>query len=188
MAIEKYTTCTEILEGKSPNVVSYYAASTAAEIRADLQENRSQLVNVCMNLTSDFNKSSVIRASNAFLARSTYIVGKRKYDRRGTVGTHNYENIYHADELAEVVSLLKGEGYLVLAVDNQDKYNPVSMWDADIPEKTAFVYGEEQRGLSDEDIALCDGMVFIQQKGSVRSLNVAQAAACLMSEYTRRHG
>lgn len=188
MPITKYAVANELENSATSNVADMYKDWTTAEIRADLQEGRSDLVNVCMNLTSDFNKSSVIRANNAFLGQAVYIVGKRRYDRRGTVGTHSYENVYHAHELAEVVSLLKEDGYTVLAVDNQAQYNPVNIWDAELPAKVAFVYGEEQRGLADEDIALCDGMVFVQQKGSVRSLNVAQAAACLMSEYTRRHG
>lgn len=101
---------------------------------------------------------------------------------------HHYENVYHAETLLEVIELLKSESYTVLAVDNQEQYNPVSLWEAELPEKTAFVYGEEQRGLAAEEIELCDGMVFINQRGAVRSLNVAQAAACVMSEYVRRHG
>lgn len=187
MSITKYAVANEI-DSTNANVIELYKSWTTEEIRADLQENRSSMVNVCMNFTSDFNKSSTIRSSNAFLGRAVYIVGKRRYDRRGTVGMHHYENVYHAETLLEVIELLKSDGYTVLAVDNQEQYSPVSLWDAELPEKTAFVYGEEQRGLAAEEIELCDGMVFINQRGAVRSLNVAQAAACVMSEYVRRHG
>ena len=169
------------------NVSDIYKDWTQAEIRADLDARRTQLVNICMNLTKDFNKASVIRANNAFLGSSVYLVGSRHYNRVGAVGTHRYEHVYSADNLEEVVKKLHQEGYVVYAVDNVESYKPKNIWDVVFPEKSAFVYGEEQRGLQPEDIVLCDDMVYISQVGSVRSLNVAQAAACVMSEYSRQH-
>lgn len=185
MAITPYPVSDE--RPANPNVADLYSNSTLAEIRADLETKRTPLVNICMNLTSDFNKSSVIRANNAYCGKAVYLVGNRKFDRRGAVGTQHYEHVFHADTLEEVVSLLREDGYTVYAVDNQDSYLPVNLWDAELPERVAFVYGEEQKGLDADSIALCDGMVFSSMYGSVRSLNVAQAAAVFMSEYARRH-
>ncbi len=182
ISVIEYTT-----DRLSSNVQQQFMNLTAEQIKEATAGGRSELVNVCMNLTSDFNKSSVIRASNAFLARETYLVGARKYDRRGTVGSHHFEVIKHADTLEEVVEHLHSEGYSVFAVDNGPLLDPVALYDVEFPEKTAFVYGEEQRGLASEEIALCDGAVYVPQRGSVRSLNVAQCASVLMSEYTRQH-
>lgn len=53
--------------------------------------------------------------------------------------------------------------------------------------KSAFVYGSECDGLPQEIIDKCDEMIFIRQDGSIRSLNVAQAAACVCCEYSRRY-
>ena len=172
---------------RAVNVQEQFLNMEAHQIREALENGRSALVNVCMNLTSDFNKASVVRSSNAFLARETYMVGGRKYDRRGTVGMHHFEVIKHADTLQEVVEHLHSEGYTVYAVDNGPLLDPIALYDVQFPEKSAFVYGEEQRGLTSEEIALCDGAVYVPQRGSVRSLNVAQCASVLMSEYTRQH-
>lgn len=169
------------------NVVDQFQNMEPEQIREAIENGRSDLVNICMNLTSDFNKSSVVRSSNAFLCRETYFVGNKRYDRRGTVGMHHFEVIKHADTLEEVVEQLHSEGYTVWAVDNGPLVDPVALYDVQFPRKTAFVYGEEQRGLASEEIALCDGAVYIPQRGSVRSLNVAQCASVLMSEYTRQH-
>lgn len=174
-------------EKLSVNVMNKFLNMEAAQVREATENGRSALVNVCMNLTSDFNKSSVVRAANAFLARETIMVGRRRFDRRGTVGMHHYEVVKHADNLEEVIDYLHAEGYTVFAVDNTPSMNPSAVYDLDLPEKSAFVYGEEQAGLSEESIALCDGAVFIPQRGVVRSLNVAQAAAVMMSEYARQH-
>lgn len=181
------TTFTYETNQLSDNVIAEFKNMLPHQIKEALENGRSELVNVCMNLSSDFNKSSVIRSSNAFLCRETIMVGKRRYDRRGTVGTHHFEIVKHADTLEEVVEYLHADGYKIWAVDNVPEHNPQAVYDVDLPIKSAFVYGEEQRGLSPEEIALCDGMVYIPQRGVVRSLNVAQAAAVMMAEYTRQH-
>ncbi len=168
------------------NVKEIWKKWSCEEIRADLQKNRSGMVNICQNLTSDFNKSTIIRSHNAFLGKSVYMVGKRKYDKRGTVGTYHLETVYHADNFKEVFDLLKADGYLILAVDNIEKYNPIALTDVTFPYSTAFVYGEENRGLDKETIDMCDAMIYIKNIGSVRSMNVGCAASCCMYEYSRQ--
>lgn len=187
MAIRPYLVNLENKQSANPNVADMYRDWTLSEIRADLDTRRKPLINICMNLTKDFNKASVIRANNAFLGSHVYLVGARHYNRVGTVGTHLYEHVSSSDTLSELVDMLHEDGYTVYAVDNIESYNPKNLWDVEFPEKSAFVYGEEQRGLSAEEIEMCDDMIYISQIGSVRSLNIAQAAATIMSEYSRQH-
>ena len=71
--------------GDNRNVINKYKDWVNAEIRADLQKNRSQCVNIFINLSGDFNKASAIRSHNAFLGKEVYIVGRRRYDIRGAV-------------------------------------------------------------------------------------------------------
>lgn len=187
MAITQYSFGQNLAAAASNNVRDIYKEWTAAEVRADLQKNRTDLVCVCQNLTSDFNKSSVIRSNNAFLGKEVYIIGRRKYNTVGDVGTRHYEKVLHADNLREVADKLHDDGYTVYAVDNQMEYHPVNLWDEDFPRKSAFVFGEEQRGLSQEEIEMCDKMIYVAMYGSVRSLNVASCATVIMAEYSRRY-
>lgn len=184
--IEEYVVNMDLEQPANANVADMYRESTLQEIRADLDTKRTGLVSIFMNLTHDFNKASGIRANNAFSGNSVYMVGARRYNRKGAVGTYQYEHVFHADTLEELVEKLHADGYKIFAVDNIASYDPENIWDVDMPEKSAFVYGEEQRGLGESEINLCDGMVYISQTGSVRSLNVAQAAAVVMAEYSRR--
>lgn len=187
MAITPYAVATENENAKNANVADIYREWTMAEIRADLNTKRNEAVQIFMNLTSDLNKASGIRANNAFSGKAVYIVGKRHYQRTGTVGTHQYEHVFHAETLAELVEMLHNDGYTIYAVDNLSDHNPRNIWDVEYPAKSAFVYGEEQRGLQPDEIALCDEMVYINQTGSVRSLNVASASAVVLAEYSRQH-
>ena len=180
MAITQYSFGKNLAAAASNNVRDIYKEWTAAEVRADLQENRTDLVTVLMNVTHDFNKASAIRSNNAFLGKEVYIIGRRKYNTCGDVGMRHYETVYHADTLQETVDKLHQKGYTVYAV-------PVNLWDEDFPRKSAFVFGEEQRGLSQEEIEMCDKMIYVAMYGSVRSLNVASCATVIMAEYSRRY-
>lgn len=187
MAITQYSFGNNLAAAASNNVRDIYKEWTAAEVRADLQKNRTDLVTVLMNVTHDFNKASAIRSNNAFLGKEVYIVGRRKFDPRGAVGCKKYERVLHADTLQEVVDKLHDDGYTVYAVDNQMEYHPANLWDEDFPRKSTFVFGEEQRGLSQEEIEMCDKMIYVAMYGSVRSLNVASCATVIMAEYSRRY-
>lgn len=177
----------EDLAGRNSNVSDKYKGMTVEAIRLDLDNNRSKMVNVCVNTGSDFNLSSVIRSGNGFACGATIIAGRRKWDRRGAVGTHHYEHVFLSPDVFKVIEKLKDDGYSVFPVDNTPEFHPVSIYRMNFPEKSAFLYGEESNGLSMDVVQACENnSVYIPQYGSVRSLNVACAATVLMYEYNRQ--
>lgn len=175
-------------DGASQNVIDKYKSMMTEAIRLDLDDIRSELINVYVNTGHDFNLSSGIRSGNAFAVKASIVAGRRKFDRRGTVGTHHYEHVLHASDIFEVIKALKNDGYTVIPVDNTPEFQPRAINHTELPVKTAFVYGEEGAGLSREVVAACNGNpVFLEQRGSVRSINVAVAASICMYEYNRQH-
>lgn len=184
--ITQYTYGVNTYASEKNNVIQMYKKWNAEEIRADLDPRRSKLVTIFENIDHNINISCAIRSNNAFLGSSVYVVGRHKLDRRGTVGTHHYEHVYYADTLDEVIDKLHDDGYYVYAVDNWPEYHPKNLIDTELPEKSAFLFGEEQFGLSKASIDKCDDMLYIQQFGSVRSMNVSCAASCIMYEYTKQ--
>ncbi len=172
--------------GKNKNTIDIYKNWMEKEIRADLDKRRTESVLIFNNFQHNINIACGIRSNNAFLGKSVYIIGRRRYDKRGSVGVHHYEHVYHSDTLEEVVDYLHSLGYIIYAVDNIMEYHPVNILEEDFPKKSAFVFGEEGNGLSKSEIELCDRMVYIEMFGSVRSLNVACAAAVVEYEYSRR--
>lgn len=185
--IEQYSYGLNQEASQNNNVLDIYKTWSAEEVRADLDNRRTDVVSVLSNTTHDFNAAAAIRSNNAFLGKCVYIVGRRRYDKRGAVGCHKYEHVFHADTLSEVIDKLHEDDYTVYAVDNQMEYCPQNLYDVDFPIKSAFVYGEERRGLAREEIEACDGMIYVGMYGSVRSLNVATCAAVVLAEYTRRY-
>lgn len=170
------------------NVNDYYKDWEVDAIRADLDTNRSPLISVFINLSGDFNKATGIRNHNHFCGREIWLVGNKQYDRRGTVGTHHYENIHHAEFFADVV--LANPGYKIVAVENNitlDKPT-YSVVDYEFPEKTMLVFGEEKSGIPEVILELCHDLVYIPNRGSVRSLNVGTASGIMMYEYSKQRG
>ncbi|MDO5044855.1 MAG: TrmH family RNA methyltransferase [Coriobacteriia bacterium] len=173
--------------GSPKNVVDAYRDKLVSEICSDLDARRSPCIIICMNVSGDFNKASIIRASNAFLAQEVIIVGKRRIDRRGAVGTHHYEHISHKEDTSFFADLIN-QGYTIFPIENVPEFNPQRIDTFELPYKCAFVFGEELLGLSEDLVKQCNGAtLYIPQYGSVRSINVAQAAAIALYEYTRQH-
>ena len=61
------------------------------------------------------------------------------------------------------------------------------MHDWDLTRSVALIVGNEMRGVSDEALALADGLVEIPMVGMVQSLNVSVASAvCLYEAFRQR--
>jgi tRNA (guanosine-2'-O-)-methyltransferase len=61
-----------------------------------------------------------------------------------------------------------------------------SVFDIDWTQPSAIILGNEQRGVSDEALNICDHMISIPMFGMIESLNVSVAAAVVLYEATRQ--
>jgi len=100
------------------NIIDHYHYWNDDAIKADLNTKRHNFSVVCCNIGNDFNIATVIRNANAFLAKEVIIYGHKKYDRRGTVGTHHYTNFHHVRTIDNLGYLDKMNDYIEL---NRDK-------------------------------------------------------------------
>ncbi len=62
-----------------------------------------------------------------------------------------------------------------------------SLFDADLPARTALVFGAEGDGLSAALVAAADMRLTIPGSGAVESLNIASSAAVCFAEWRRQH-
>lgn len=169
------------------NVIDYYKEWENDQIKADLDTRRLPFVVGFENISGDFNKASGIRNSNAFLAKESWIIGKRQWDRRGAVGTHNYIHLKYAPSLDDIYL---NQPYIRdmrwVAVDNVPGAIPITeyTWNPN----TFMIFGEEARGVSPMGLGMADDVVMIPQLGSVRSLNVSVASGIIMYDYAFKLG
>lgn len=166
------------------NVIDYYKYWKEDAIRASLDEKRHNFSVVCQNIQRDFNIGSVIRNANAFLAKEVIIYGSKKWDRRGSVGTHHYENLKYAKSLEELAPYIKGKK--IISIDNIPSATPIEAYEYYPDKNYVFVFGEENSGIDKEIINISDSVLYISQYGSVRSLNVGCASSIAMYDYVNK--
>lgn len=164
------------------NVIDVYKFWEHEAIVADLNTRRSELVVVCENFAYDFNIATVIRNCNAFLPKYIWIVGRKKYDRRGTCGTHKYEHIRHAEHIDQVIA--EHPAHRVVVLDNIPESASITNYDWNA--QTIMIFGQESIGVSNKSLAYADDVVYIPQVGSTRSINVGCASAIALYDYSTK--
>jgi len=139
-----------------------------------------------VNIEGDFNLSTMIRNANFFGFKSVHYIGKKKWDKRGSVGTHHYTPIYYHKDESSFISQCSTR--TLIAVENnipQYNYKTVNLFDYEFTNLSnpIFLFGEENRGLSDWILDRADIIMTIPNYGSVRSLNVGTTSGIVMFHY-----
>ena len=173
------------------NVLDHLKTKTVPEIKEYYINNTIPAASAMMHVTGDFNLSTLIRNSNFFgYEKVFYVGGKKHYDRRGTVGTHNYIDITFIKTEEEFVKTIKDQGYTLISIENNVNYECSNLFQfmdnvnvKDI--KPIFIFGEEQKGLSDYILDNSEHILTISGKGTVRSLNVGTASGIVLGYYSK---
>ena len=167
------------------NVIDRFKNMPDEEIKKELQRT-AHPVAVCMEQwQGDFNISTLIRNANAFNVEKVFYFGRRRYDRRGTVGTHNYTEIQFLDGGYDQLETLKDQ-YTFVGIDNNVCQKTFKLGEFDwnmISKPPLMIFGEEGTGLTQKVIQMCHILVEIPQYGSVRSLNVGTSSGVLLYDY-----
>lgn len=165
-------------EGDHRNVVDKYRYWSVEAIREDLAKNRSDLHIAIENLEHDLNIGSIVRTGNAFNVGAVHIVGRHKWNRRGTVMTDRYLEVFFHPSPEDLAEWAEENDYELVAVDNLP--GSTQLEKTDLPQRCLLVFGQESNGLTPHLLQKCAKAVYIPQFGSTRSMNVAAAAAIAM--------
>ena len=102
---------------------------------------------------------------------------------KASAGVALHAPILRCATAADGVRLLHDAGFTVIGLRADAA---ASLWSVDLPERVAFVLGNESEGLSAAVVKELDGDVGVPLAGGVESLNVAVAAGVLCYELARR--
>lgn len=165
------------------NVHDHLKPLSNEEIKAKLKEQSLPFAVLMTQLEHDFNIGCVIRSANGFGAREVFYYGKRHYDRRGALSCYKYLDVNYLPTMNDIVALK--DKYVFVALENNINRNCVDIKDFAWSNKPCLILvGEENKGLPDEILDLCDHFVYIDMgRGSVRSFNAAVASSIAMYDY-----
>ena len=88
-----------------------------------------------------------------------------------------------AENFARALDAVKEAGYWVIGFAPESQH---SLYERDLPEKTAVLLGGEEKGLRVLTRKKCDFLVALPMKGKMQSLNVSVAGAIALYELLRR--
>ena len=149
----------------------------------------------CINITGELNIGMMIRSACLLGAENFYIFGRKKFDKRSTVGAEKYINIvqYSYDdpmsadmEINEHLDYLLKWNSVVLCEHGGEEIggHKTRKWYKEELEHPIFVFGSESHGLPD---VVSNNPHFykvsIPQRGVLRSFNVSAAMNIICWDY-----
>ncbi|MCX6135004.1 MAG: RNA methyltransferase [Ignavibacteriales bacterium] len=153
-----------------------------------LKHRQPDLTVVMENIHDPHNVSAMLRSCDAagvWEAQLLYNsdafpkIGKKSSASAGKwVGRRKYKTV------SECYGTLRSEGFRIYATRLDEKAR--SLYDIDLTQKVALVFGNEHRGVSDEAAEDADGMLQIPMFGMIQSLNVSVACAITLYEALRQ--
>lgn len=138
------------------------------------------------------NAGTIIRAADAAGAQAVVMTGRSvdPYNPkvvRSTTGSLFHVPVSVGVTLEAAVERARAAGYTVLAADVSGDDLPVVRADGMLAGPTAWVFGNEARGLTAEDLALVDRAVRVPIYGRAESMNLATAASVCLYESAFAH-
>jgi tRNA G18 (ribose-2'-O)-methylase SpoU len=179
------------------NVRDEYKENTYEQNVAITMSEQRRFSVGCINITGELNIGMMIRSACLFGAENFYIFGRKKFDKRSTVGAEKYINIVQytfddpmtADEsINERLEYLLKWNSVVLCEHGGEEIGSYKtrQWYKEELENPLFIFGSESHGLP-EMVAKNPHFykVSIPQRGVLRSFNVSAAMNIICWDYIR---
>ncbi len=165
-------------------------ARRQARISQTLLRRQTDLTFVLEDVHDRHNVSAVLRSCDAVGILTLHVVYRQDrppedaFARTTSSGAVKWVDVVRHDSVASCYAALRDNGMTILATaleaDSHDLY------DLDLTRPTALVFGNEQRGVSDEARTAADGTVASPMLGMVESLNISVACAVTAFEAMRQ--
>lgn len=170
----------------TPQGVVAVARQTPTSVR-DVFASSPRLIAICEEVRDPGNLGTIIRAADAAGADGVVLTGRTvdPYNPkvvRATTGSLFHLPIAIGGDLAGVVQRAHDAGLSVLAADVDGDDLLAARADGVLAEPTAWLFGNEARGLDEASVALADRSLRLPIFGRAESLNLATAASVCLYE------
>jgi tRNA (guanosine-2'-O-)-methyltransferase len=133
------------------------------------------------------NTSAVMRSCEVFGIQELNIIEEKfgkSIDKEIAMGAQKWVDINKHDTVSDCINSLKTKGYQIIATTpHQDD---CLLEDFDISKPSAFFFGTERDGLSEDVLQAADGFLKIPMVGFTESLNISVSAAIILQNVTER--
>ncbi len=147
---------------------------------------------VLPDIRSAHNVGSIFRTADAVGVKKIYLIGHtptpldrfgrmRKDIAKVALGGEQSVSWEYFKTFDEALGVLRKENYKIVGVEQSKNSVPYTKIPHD--EKTAFIFGNEVEGLSDEILKECDVIAEIRMAGKKESLNVSVTAGIVLFSF-----
>jgi tRNA G18 (ribose-2'-O)-methylase SpoU len=145
---------------------------------------------VCDNVTNAPNLGSLFRICDAFgvnelILCGTHIPLGRKMTKTSRA-TENVVNYKTQEHILDVVSELKSKNYSLVALEITSLSESIHDFSFSNNQPIALIVGDENFGVSEPVLKLCDAVIHIPMFGQNSSMNVVQATNIALYEITKQ--
>lgn len=188
-----------VLEAMSPDAQHVLAVAGARRDElGTVLAGRPRLVAVLAHVRDPGNAGTVLRVADAAGADAVLLSTESVDVHNPKVVRSTAGSLFHLPVVDEVtlgagVEALRRAGLTVLAADGRGDLDLDDLQDRtgsgvpDLATPTAWLFGNEAWGLTDDDLALADAVVRVPLHGRAESLNLATAAAVCLYASARAH-
>lgn len=154
-------------------------------------DRTSHLTVVMENIYQEHNASAVLRSCDCFGLQQLHVIEKDneyKVQRDIALGAGRWVDMFNYDNGEKVtrdcIQNLKTQGYKIVATTPHT--DSQTIYDLDISQPIALVFGTERRGISEEVEELADEFVKIPMYGFTESFNISVSVAIVLNTLRQR--
>ncbi len=149
---------------------------------------KTPVVLILDNIRSLNNIGSVFRTADAFRVEKIYLTGftatpPHKDIHKTALGATESVDWAYEKNIVELLEKLKRENIHIVAVEQTDQSIPLQAFFPPGNRKTALIFGNEVKGVSDPALPFVDTAVEIPQFGTKHSFNVAVSAGIVLWDF-----
>jgi tRNA (guanosine-2'-O-)-methyltransferase len=154
-----------------------------------LEKRQPDLTVVLENVFDPHNISAVMRTCDAVGVQEVYILNTKiprhkKFGARSSSSAAKWLTVHQYDSAEACFQALRKRYDRVLTTHLGE--SSTNLYQLDLTQPTALVFGNEHSGVSDEIRTLADGNFLIPQVGIIQSLNISVACAVSLYEAFRQ--
>jgi 23S rRNA (guanosine2251-2'-O)-methyltransferase len=143
--------------------------------------SKTPLILILEDIRSLHNIGSVFRTADAFLIKSIYLCGitacpPNKEIHKTALGATETVEWHYFKDIHEALDQLQSVGVSVWAIEQAEGATFLNHFEPQDNQTYAVVFGNEVKGVSQEVINRCEGVIEIPQLGTKHSLNIAVSA------------
>ncbi|CDU16746.1 RNA methyltransferase [Plasmodium yoelii] len=150
------------------------------------RDGKTKMYVIIYNIGKKKNIGNIVRSCVAFNVSEIFVVGRNKKETSffGSMGTHGYIRIRYFSNMIELKEYLNDNNILLYGCEITNQSIPITKQPFVKNKDTAFLFGNEGTGISDQIIKMCDKIIYIPQYGNgIASLNVSVSCAIILQTF-----